>query len=285
MQNHPVLKMIKESEYLPKIPRVFGEALNMLLDPCEFNMDECIERLSRVPKLESTLIQILKFNSTLSRKIITLRDAVVYLGAKNTRMIAVAYITKLLLPNRNGRAKIFNNSTYWKHCIAASIASYMIAEETGLCDKDRIFTYGLIHDIGITVMDICIPDYLDKIYTLQQEKGLHQIVAEKIVLNGITHTEIGMWICDEWGLPDEIKDIIGYHHHPFKKSEAGDAVKVMHLADSISAQYYAKLLGDKKSFIYNDKIIELLNLSKEFVEKVAESLPGEVEKIYYTIDI
>lgn len=285
MQHHPILKLIKESEYLPKIPAVFGEALNMLLDPCEFNMDECIEKLSRVPKLESTLMQVLKFNSSIRRKIVTLRDAVVYLGAKNTRMIAIAYITRLLLPNRNGRAKIFDSSTYWKHCIATSLACYLIAEETGLCDKDRLFTYGLIHDIGITVMDICLPDYLDKIYTMQQEKGLHQIVAEKVVLNGITHTEIGMWICEQWGLPNEIKEVIGYHHQPFTKCGAGDAVKIMHLADSISANYYEKLLGDEKSFIYNDKIREILNLSTEFVQKVAEKLPGEVEKIYYNIDI
>lgn len=29
----------------------------------------------------------------------------------------------------------------------------MIAAETQLFDKDKMFTYGLIHDIGITVLD------------------------------------------------------------------------------------------------------------------------------------
>ncbi len=89
MQSHPVIKLIQQSNYLPKIPREFGETLCMLLEPCDFNMDECIGKLSRIPKFESTLIRILNYNSKLNREILTLKDAVVYLGAKNTRMIVV----------------------------------------------------------------------------------------------------------------------------------------------------------------------------------------------------
>jgi len=151
MQDHPVIKLIQQSNYLPEIPREFGETLCMLLEPCEFFIDECIGKLSRIPNLELTLIQALNYNSKLGREIVDLKDAVLYLGAKNTRMIAIVYITRLLLPSRNGRAKIFDKKKYWKHCIGTSIASYMIAAETGLCDKEKIFTYGLIHDIGTTV--------------------------------------------------------------------------------------------------------------------------------------
>lgn len=284
MQNHPTIKLIQQSKHLPRIPTEFGETLNMLLEPFEFDMDECIEKISSFSGLESTLIQVLNYYSKLKREIITLKDAVLYLGAKNTRMIAVAYITRLLLPNRSGRAKVFNNKTYWKHCIGTSIASYMIAEESGLCDKDKMFTYGLIHDIGITVLDVCLPDHLDKVHTMQLQQGLHQIVAEKIVLNGITHTEIGMWLCKKWGLPEEIAEIVGYHHSPFIKNNTSNEVRIIHLADSISTNYYEKLLGTNKTYIYADRTRQLLNLSKEFVEDLAQQLPNEVDRINNIID-
>ncbi|NLB78429.1 MAG: HDOD domain-containing protein, partial [Clostridiaceae bacterium] len=160
MQNHPIIKTIQQSNYLPEIPKVFGETLNMLLEPYEYDMDEFIGKISGLPSLESTLIQALNYSTKLNRKFLTLKDAVLYLGAKNTKMIVIAYITRLLLPNRDGRAKKFDNRKYWKHCIGTAIASYMIADRTGLCDKGKIFTYGLIHDIGITVLDICLPDLL-----------------------------------------------------------------------------------------------------------------------------
>lgn len=279
MQNHPIIKQIQQSNYLPKIPKAFGETLSMLLEPCEFNMDECIEKLSKLPKLESTLIQALNHYAKLNREILTLKDAVLYLGAKNTRMIAIAYITRLLLPRRMGRAKIFDNKKYWKHCIASSVASYMIAAETGLCDKEKIFTYGLIHDIGVSVLDICLPEHLDRICTMQLEKGVHQIVVEKIVLGGITHAEIGMWLCREWGIPEEIVEVIGYHHYPFIHKQTSNEVKIMYLADSISTDYYENLLGTDRSFIYTNKVTEVLNLSKELIDNIIEKLPQEVNKI------
>ncbi len=170
MHNHPIIKKIQQSGYLPEIPKAFGETLSMLLKPYEFCMDECIEKLATVPNLEQTLIKALNYNKHLGREFVTLKDAVLYLGAKNTRMISIVYITKLLLPTSKGRSEIFDRKKYWKHCIGTSLASYMIAAETGLCDRERIFTYGLIHDIGITVLDICLPDYLDRIYEMQLQK-------------------------------------------------------------------------------------------------------------------
>lgn len=283
MHNHPIINLIEETNYLPKISKTFGEILNMLLEPYDFNMDECIEKLYNHPRLEATLIQIINESSKLNREISTLKDAVLYLGAKNTKIIAIAHMTKLLLPNKRDKIKFFNNEAYWKHCIGTSIASYMIAAETGLCDKDRLFTYGLIHDVGVTVLKICLPGYLDKVYELQI-KGLHQIAAEKIVLNGLTHTEIGMWICRDWGLPEEIVDVVGYHHTPFLDSPLSNEVKIVHLADSISTNYYEKLLGNESTFIYSDRIREELNLSKEFVEDLAEKLPKEVAKVNRIID-
>ncbi len=279
MQNHPIIRLIQQSNYLPQIPKAFGEVLSMLLEPNEFSIDECIEKLYSLPELESNLIQVLNFYSKLNREIVSLKDAVLYLGAKNTRMIAIAYITRLVLSDRNGRSEIFDRKKYWKHCIGTSIASYMIAAETGLCDEEKMFTYGLIHDIGITVLDICLPNHLDDIYTRQLQKGLHQIVAEKVVLNGITHAEIGMWICKQWGLPDEITEIVGYHHTPFVQSKTSNEAKIMHLADSISTNYYENLIGTSTTFIYGDKMREALNLPREFIVDIGEKLPKEVDKL------
>ncbi|MVX67247.1 HDOD domain-containing protein [Clostridium chromiireducens] len=283
MEKHKTLKLIKNSKHLPQIPKSFGEILNMLLAPCDFNMDECIEKFSMHPQLEATLIKVLNYNSKLNREIVSIKDAVVYLGAKNTRLIAISYITRLLLPDRKGRAKIFDNSTYWKHCIGTSIASYMIADRTGLCDKDKMFIYGLIHDIGVTVLDICLPEHLDKIHMLQQ-KGLHQIAAEKIVLSGITHSDIGMWLCKEWGLPDEISEIVGFHHTPLLSSKNITEVEIMHLADSISTNYYEKLLGNETTFLYSEKIMEALGVNKECIDEIVDRIPQEVKKVDRVVD-
>lgn len=280
IQDHPIIQEIKQSGYLPRVPMDFGEAMSMLLRPYEYDMDECIERLYSLPNVASIIIRVINHVAAFNRKIRGLKDAVLYLGADNVRMIAIAHMTRLLLPDSNGRAKRFDRSKYWKHSIGTSIASYMIAEKTGLCDKEKIFTYGLIHDIGTTVLDICLPERLDAIYTKQLEQGVHQIVAEKVVLGGITHADIGMWLCMEWGLPEEITNVVGYHHNPFPVKHVSNEVKILYLADSVSTKYYMGLLGTDTTFIYENAVREALKLPEEFIDDIAEKLPREVDRIF-----
>ena len=153
-----------------------------------------------------------------------------------------------------------------------------IAKILNISDGNKLFTYGLIHDIGITILDACLPEKLTKI-SEKHMGGLHQIVAEKIVLNGLTHADIGKWICEEWGLPEEICDVVGYHHNPFLKENISIDVIIMHLADSISTNYYEGLLGNKIDFVYSEKTRLKLGLSKEIVQELADKLPEEVKKI------
>ena len=278
MDQHNILDMIKDSEELPKIPKGFGAILEMFSEPSDYDMDRCVEYFSCFPQLETFLIQGLNYDSKLNREIRTIKEAISYLGAKNAVCIMIAYTTRLLIQNKHGRTKLFDNKKYWKHCLATSIASYMIAAETKLSSKDKMFTYGLIHDIGITVLDICLPDYLDRINEMKL-KGTHQIVAEKIVLNGITHAEIGRWICKEWGLPDEILDVVALHHTPLLADRNIDEVRIIYLADSISTNYYERLLGNNTTFVYTNKIMEALNVNREFIDYIRERIPSEVEKL------
>lgn len=278
MDQHNIINLIKDSEHLPKIPKDFGTIINMLSKPRDYDMDQCVEYFSRFPQLGTILIEELNYNSKLKREIQTIKEAINYLGAKNSALIMIAYVTRLLIPNESGRTKCFDNKKYWKHCLATSMAAYMISAETKLSDKDKMFTYGLIHDIGITVLEICLPDYLDKINEMHL-KGIHQLIAEKIVLHGITHPEIGRWICKEWGLPDEISDVVGFHHTPLLTDRNIDEVRIIHLADSISTNYYERLLGNDTTFIYTNKIMEELNVNRDFIEDIINKIPAEVDKL------
>lgn len=283
MDQHNIINLIKKSEDLPKVPKEFGTIINMFSKPSEYDLDQCVEYFSRYPQLGAILIEELNYDSRLKREIQTIKEAINYLGAKNSALIIISYVTRLLIPNNSGRTKLFNREKYWKHCLATSMAAYMISDETKLSNKDKMFTYGLIHDIGVTVLDICLPDYLDKINEMHL-KGTHQVVAEKIVLNGLTHADIGMWICKEWGLPDEISDIIGFHHTPMLTGRNMDEVRIIHLADSISTNYYEKLLGNNTTFVYTNKVMEALNVNREFIDYVVEKIPAEVEKLYRIIN-
>ncbi|NLW11159.1 MAG: HDOD domain-containing protein [Clostridiaceae bacterium] len=283
MNNHKTIRLIMETNLLPQVPDSLGNILNMLLEPCDYDMNSCINMFESNSDLETVLMNALNYTLTKAHNIENAKDAIIFLGAMNTRTVTIAFITRLLLPDSKGRTKVFDSQTYWKHSIGTSIACHMIAEKTGLSDKNKLFTYGLIHDIGITVLDICLPDHLDKLHELH-DKGIHQIAAEKIVLGGITHADIGLWLCQEWGLPNEISEVVGYHHAPALAVDNKTEVEIMHLADSISANYYERLLGNESTFIYSAKIAASLGLDNDFINEVAKKLPSEIYKLSKTIN-
>lgn len=142
-----------------------------------------------------------------------LREAVIYLGMHTVQVLLIAFITRTLLPEKSGRSKLFSRISYWKHCMGTSIASCKLAVKVGICDKYEPFAYGLVHDIGIAVLDTCLPEVLDEVFT-KVEEGTPQIIAEKEVMGGLTHSDIGAWICEKWGLPENICSVVEYHHKP-----------------------------------------------------------------------
>lgn len=278
MTEHHIIKMIKASGCLPQIPAEYGEIINLLQNPNDYDMDECVYYFTSFPQLGDALLKALVYRGRYKQSKMTVKDALNFLGAKTAKTIVTSYIFRLFIPDSKGRAKVFDNKTYWKHCIGTAAAAYLIADKTKLSDKDKLFTYGLIHDIGMTVLDICLPDLLDKIHTMHLN-GVHQIVAEEIVLDGITHADVGMWICQEWGLPDETAAVVGFHHTPYLTKKHVNEVKIMHLADSISADYYEKLIGNKSTFIFVDRLMNELGVDKEFVQSIIEKLPIEVDTL------
>lgn len=283
MEEHQIITLIKATELLPQIPEGFGKILNLLLDPVRYSTEMCIDCISESPSMEKSIIKALNSSGRLIKPIKTIQEAVVYLGLKKLRIVMVSYLSNLLVSDKT-YTKAFNSKKYWKHCIGTAIAATMIVEKTGLSNVDKMFTYGLIHDIGVTVLKICLPGHLDQIFDMQK-KGAHQIVAEKIVLKGITHAEIGQWICKECGLNKEISDVVGYHHAPFLSKDHSTEVKIMHLADSISTYYYEKLLGNETNLIYSERIREELKLPKDFINEVALLLPARIDKFNQKIGL
>ncbi|NLI90480.1 MAG: HDOD domain-containing protein [Epulopiscium sp.] len=278
MTNHTIIQEIEASGRLPQIPEHFGTIFKMLFDPYKHDLSEYEEQFSNFPQLEENLLKVLNEVLNPKNKIRTAKDALNYLGVKNTKIISISYITKLLLAQKKPGTHLFDSDKYWKHCVGTAISAYLIAEETKLAADDRMFIHGLIHDIGVTVLEICLPDLLEKIQELVL-KGVHQIAAEKLVLGGLTHGMIGMWLCEKWELPGEIQTVVGYHHRPLLTQEYIIETKIMHLADSISTSYYESLIGCDSTFVYAEMIMEDLDVDKKFVDELLDKLPKEVQRL------
>lgn len=278
MNSLDIINIFEKSDELPVMNNEITEVINMISNFDDIDVEEFADQVAKCGNLsEVILINVNSGYFKLQRKIDSLSDAIVYLGMQAVERLAIAYLIKSLIPTEIGKSKELDREKYWKHCLGTSIAANMLAEKLGKVDKYKYFAYGLIHDIGFAILDICLPELIDEV-VIMQKKGVHQIVAEKLVMKGFTHEQAGSWQCEKWGLSEDIKAIVEHHHSPLLAKKYLDEVYIMHLADSISSRYYESLLCVNSSYNLNETIISKLGITENDLEEISSVINEKVEE-------
>ena len=276
MDKRQVLDKIETSPNFPKIPRELSDIITMLQEPTKVEIDDLVDKIITVENLEDMIIEYINSEYfKLKRKLNSLKEAIIYLGISTMQVIIIATISSNLFPAKlNDSKKI----SYLKHTIGTAAASCAIAESIGGYDRYEIFSYGLLHDIGVVVIDNCCPELMEDILEIMK-RGNHQIVAEKIVLGGLTHSDIGAWLCTKLNLPSNISNVIKNHHWPSKTEENNSVIDLIYMGDFISTRYYETLLEINLLIKQNLIMKNPLNISNELIDEISNSLPEEVDKV------
>ena len=279
MDRATLLDAMEKSSNFPKIPKELSDIINILQEPEGAIIDDIVDRISLIEGLESMIIDFInsKFFKA-PKKVTSLKEAIVFLGMKTMQVIIIATIINYLFSNEGDIFGEYKKESYLKHSIGTALASISIAEWLGEDNKYELFAYGMLHDIGVILYENCFPELFEKIQQIIS-RGTHQIVAEKIVLGGLDHTDVGSWVCDKLNFPPNICDVVVSHHWPFKAKNQNKMIYIINLGDYISTKYYEGFLMR----IDWEKPIKLninnpLNIPEEILEEIRLNLPNEVEK-------
>lgn len=279
MNSDQLMELLETSDRLPKLPPALNDIFEMLKKPLDIKLEEFVRIINQNEHLSTLLLKTINSGSfQLERKIQSVKEAVLYLGMNTVQTLLIAFVTKSFFPDCLGRAKIFSREKYWKHCVGTCAASNQLSIKTSLGDRYKLFAYGLIHDIGIAVLDICLPNIIDDVFTIQQ-RGVHQIIAEREVMDGLSHADIGAWLCKKLNLPEDFTSVTEYHHKPFLAKNFTEEVKLIHFGDMISTEYYERLLGLHLNHSMNRILMESIKVTQEDVLEISETLPEEVDKL------
>lgn len=287
MEKERVFELLENSEHLPKLSQNVSEILEMLKNPTGLDIDKLVQKVTQSNQLNDLMIKNLNSGYfQLNKKIATIKEAVVYLGMQTVQNLLIFFISRQLFSDmpRINKNRSFDMPRYWRHVIGTSVASCMLSSRIKQGDKYKLFSYGLIHDIGIALLDACLPELIDEV-SKKLMRGIHQLVAERSVLGGITHAEVGAWLCRKWNIREDITNIVEYHHTPFFAKFNSDDVKLIHVADVFSTEYYEKLLGVNINHEINNQIMDSLGITNMDRQAVIDALPQEVDRLrnYFTV--
>lgn len=205
---------------LPSIPRVYVELVREMKSP-DVTADSVAKIVSGDPAIAAKLLQIVNsaFFASASQ-IRTIRDAVVRLGFRTIRNLAMA----AGVFDRTGSVPADLMESLRSHSL--EVAQLASAFGGSIEDRDEAFLAGLLHDLGVLVMIKARPESINDL------RGPRDVARERIVY-GISHDELGAYLLSLWGLPHPVVEAALHHHHPVvEPSPSGAAEKV----------YYAECL-------------------------------------------
>ncbi len=223
--NKRILKSIKT---LPPFPVTIQKVMALAGDP-----DSSLTELAAVIRLDQAITaNILRIcNSAyfgLRRSVDNVGDAVLHMGRKNVlRAVMAAGLSRYF---RTARGYDVEGGDLWEHAVAVALMSQICAAKISIPDDPRLFTAGVLHDIGKMVMGEFVHEAWQRIRALREGQGYSFLEAEEEVL-GVNHAVLGGEIALMWKFPDEILKAIAFHHRPDQLANGDTVPWVVYLSN------------------------------------------------------
>ena len=273
-------KIFDSTKRLPTLPTIAMKIIATLKNG-DSSISEIGDIICADPPLSAEILRVI--NSPyygLRRKMTSVTHAVSMLGTSTVKNLALSFsIVKNF--RSNGKSN-FDHNRFWKSSIISAVSSQVLSGYTEIRDIDDIFFLGLLHDIGRLAMVDELTDQYGLVIEKVSSENCPVAVAEEMVF-GFNHMNVGGYLAEKWGLPEEFNLPINTHHMPEKVETRSSEIRkrslILYLSELFVELYetsdprLVKLIDDeiKKSGIFEDFKIE--HITESIVDKVQKLLP------------
>lgn len=197
----------------------------------------------------------------------SLEDAVIILGQDAIIKSVISVCVRQFFVQPKSSYSLCQGDLY-HHALGTAIICERLATKTGIANPASAYTAGLLHDIGMIVIDQHMPPESSLFYKRMREQKSGMILAERKLLS-IDHCEAGARLAKAWGLPETLECCIKYHHNPEKSENKCPMVHLINIADFLMARFYTGMEIELIDVKHLKNRLNAIGLSPaEFVELV-----------------
>lgn len=280
MDAEQIKEKVKTIIQLPALPSLAFEVVELVDNP-----KTSASQLAKIISADQALTgKVLKIANSpfygFPKKISTIDFAIIVLGfdALKEIVISIALVSSLQKKTDN----YFNTKVFWDHSIATGVIARRLARDIGYRVTGEVFVAGLLHDMGLSILNKYFNAEFRRIVDINREMGLSFLEAEESVL-GVTHAEIGSWLGERWNLPDQLVETIRFHHAPERAGENTKLVSIVHCADVFAKQLSAEPVefdGDNtfSEFALDQLQLNDQNLIQEYMFQYSDTLKNDIRE-------
>jgi HD-like signal output (HDOD) protein len=261
--------LVVDTGKLAVLPATVVDLLRLLSDPLA-SAGQVQKVLDRDPAMTSNVLKI--SNSAfygVRREIASVRDALVMLGNRRTATLGLATAMVPIL-RRDLKGYGMTRDQFWNHSLLTASASSEAARHLGMGPLQcEAFTAGLIHDIGLLVLDPVLAD-------LGFNGEVRDPGTETQAL-GFSHCQAGALLAEHWGFPQILIDPVGAHHQGPKDLPGEGVVRAVVAGNLLAEAATLEPEDSRLTEVVED--LEVLGLTAKLVDDLRLDLAENMGEI------
>ena len=272
------------SRNLPTLPAV----AQRILEVCSRDETDLIELANTVsydPAIATRVLRLINSPAYgLCREIVSMREAVLYLGFNAVRSVALSFSLIRCFRGPDG-ASNEGLDELWRTALAGALAARRLAQEVGGWDGEEAFLSGLIADCAVLLMYKEVPEYPSLIARFREgEADLLELERSNLPTD---HTKLGGRLLEAWGFPPHFSTVIGAHHDTRRlAADSSLELRVRVLGASWLCARAVTVPGFQGDILRVDRrVARLLGLPVAVVRAIASELPDEILEVAAVFEI
>jgi HD-like signal output (HDOD) protein len=232
---HTAQELIDSSINLVTLPAVYISVKRVVDDP-NARVEDLAQVISADPGMTARVLKLI--NSSfwgVSGKVDSLTRAIALLGMNPVHDLVLA--TSVVAAFDRMQPGQMDSARFWQGSVFRALAATALARQCALkgkpVDLGRMFTLGLMSDLGHMVMYIKVPELAAQALA-QTEYRPWALAATERELIGCDFAQVGAALTDSWQLPSTFGMAIGHQCKPQQAGAHGMAASLLHLCATLA---------------------------------------------------
>lgn len=278
----PLDEMVTRCSEISTLPQVALAVIKVASDP-DAGAGDLKEAVEVDPALSARVLRVVNSAAYGLRTTITnLHQAVSYVGFNQIRNLALtASVSEVFKSNQP--IGTYQRTGLWKHMVSVGLCARLLASRQNLSGFEDAYLAGLLHDIGIILIDQHAHDRFRQIM-LSLHDGTTLTAAENAVL-GFDHCALGARIAEIWRFPELTRAAVRYHHQSLAYTGPGaQLISCVEVANVICTMKGITSVG-RKIVPANTEVFAARGLKREDILVLAKDLDAEISNSRSLFDL
>ena len=214
-----ILQRMHEIHELPTLPEVLFK-VQALVNSDEGTAASLARITEQDPSLTAKILKVANssYFGPVHQRISSLPLAIARIGFNEVRNIVTAISC---IKQFSKRSNLLDYKAFWRHSLTAAYLTKTIADTAKVTcaaqDRQFFFLVGLLHDIGILVLDQFFHDEFAEIMDYAMRKECSVLVAERQVIGKESHQFVGSALLEMWKIDSAVISGVRFHHYGLEK--------------------------------------------------------------------